>query len=385
MREALTHWNQYGFATDVFDRYRDSVKRSNRDAIRVLSCMSVFAGLAAVVFGFVTKQKLPGLCFCLLVLAAGTAGTVVSFRETSSRRQLLVTGYILSVSVYLLAIYASYTFRTDAFWIGTQIAVGCYLFDYAWRVGGLQLLSCAGLCLSWTVTPGTEVTGSRLLFCGLFLVVGLVTFYTLNRTRASLILSRETTVESSEEDRLTGLTARIAAQKEIEEHLKTEDHGAMMLMNLDRFRSVNDRLGHQIGDKVLADVASDLKKMFRNSDILSRLDGDEFMVYLKSVPEEDWAVQRAEQMVRQTRRWAGNGTTNIQVTASVGIVMTDVAVRNYDDLYRAAAIAMYTAKHEGGNKAMVYSPEMLDNPETSEGSVRTEAPGRDGKTEDAAG
>ena len=66
------------------------------------------------------------------------------------------------------------------------------------------------------------------------------------------------------------------------------------------------------------------------------------------------------------RRWVGNGTTNIQITASVGIVMTDMVERNYDELYRAADIAMYSAKSEGGNKALFYTPEMLEHARETE-------------------
>ena len=219
----------------------------------------------------------------------------------------------------------------------------------------------------------------------MFLAIGLVTFYTMNRTRVSLIIGREESRKQADTDLLTGLMNRTAAKEDIEEHLAdTQETGVLMLLDLDRFKSVNDRLGHQMGDKVLVDVAADLKKMFRNSDVLSRLGGDEFVVYLKSVPEKEWALQRASQVVREVRRWVGNSTTNIQVTASVGIVMTDMVARNYDDLYRTADIAMYNAKHEGGNKALFYSADMLDNRETIEGPVRIEAPGRNGETGSAA-
>ena len=383
MREKVTFWNQYGFATDVFDKYRDAVKRSNRDAVKVLSIIALFSCAATIVFGFATNQDLTGLFFCLIQLAAGIAGILISFSKKSTRKALLIAGYCLSVTIHMLAIYGALMLKTDAFWIGTQIAVGVYLFDYAWHVGLLQMLSYLGLMLAW-LAAGVPADGSRYLFSGIFFAVSIVTFYTMNRTRTSLILGKEVTREASETDLLTGLTARMAAQDEIEEHLKTDEHGVMMLLDLDRFKSVNDRLGHQMGDKVLKDVAVDLKKMFRNSDVLSRLGGDEFVVYLKSVPEKEWAQQRASQVVREVRRWVGNGTTNIQVTASVGIVMTDMVARNYDDLYRAADIAMYNAKHEGGNKALFYSTDMLDNRETIEGPVRIEAPGRDGTTGSAA-
>ncbi len=385
MNRKLTVWNQYGFETDVFDKYREAVKRSNVDSIRVLSFISIVTSIAVIVFGLTTHQEIAGLYFCLFMLAAGIAGVKVSSDVKYSRRALLTVGYILSVSIHLLAVFGSGMLKTDAFWIGAQIAVACYVFDYAWRVGLLQVLSFAALYITWNARPEIDVTGTRLLFSGIFLVIGLITFYTLNRTRASMILGKEETRKASETDLLTGLMARMAAQKEIEEHLETDDHGVLMLLDLDRFKSVNDRLGHQAGDKVLVEVAADLKKLFRNSDVLSRLGGDEFVVYLKSVPEKEWALQRASQIVKEIRRWVGEGMVNIQVTASVGIVMTDMVPRHYDDLYRAADIAMYNAKSEGGNKALFYSPDMKDKRESTEGPVRIEAPGRNGSPGSAWG
>jgi diguanylate cyclase (GGDEF)-like protein len=259
------------------------------------------------------------------------------------------------------------TYKSDAFWIGTVLAVACYIFDYAWRIAALQITSYAALLVIWS-TSGISINPMRSVYSALYLLISLVTFFTLNRARASLIAGQQRSQYQADTDLLTGLTMRTAAQKIIEEHLKTDEHGVMLLLDLDRFKSVNDRLGHQMGDSVLIEVAADLKKMFRNSDVLSRLGGDEFVVYMKSVPEKDWALQRAGQVVREVRRWVGNGTTNIQITASVGIVMTDMVERTYDELYRAADIAMYAAKSQGGNQALFYTPEMLEHARETENS-----------------
>ena len=345
----------------------------------VLSILGILDAIATIIFGYVTHQPIEGLTYCMVLLAAGIIALVVSVRKTTPPGGVLAAGYCLCTAMYLIAIYGTVSLKTDAFWIGTQVAIGCYLLDYAWRIGLLQIVSYAGLNIAWR-SAGMNVDGQRLMFSLVFLFVGLITFYTINRSRVNLIMGREESRKAADTDLLTGLTVRIAAQEEIEQHLKTDDHGVLMLLDLDRFKSVNDRLGHQMGDKVLVDVAADLKKMFRNSDVLSRLGGDEFVVYLKSVPEKEWALQRASQVVREVRRWVGDGTTNIQVTASVGIVMTDMVNRTYDDLYRAADIAMYTAKADGGNKALFYTKDMLDNRETVEGPVRVEAPGRNGET-----
>ena len=365
MKEKLQFWNQYGYELDVFDKYRDSVTRSNKVAIKVLSVLVIITTLIIMVFGFVTKQPEEGAIFSFLALSAGAYGVFVTFREESTREKILTAGYFLCIAVYTLSIYGSYTYKSDVFWVGTLVAVACYIFDYAWRVGSLQIASYIAMMLVWNYS-GVKMDSIRIVYSALYLGISLVTFYALNRARVKLIAGQQRSQYQADTDLLTGLTMRTAAQQQIEEHLKTDTHGVMMLMDLDRFKSVNDRLGHQMGDTVLIDVAADLKRMFRNSDVLSRLGGDEFVVYMNSVPEKEWAMERASQVVRTVRRWVGNGTTNIQISASIGIVMTDMVERSYDELYKAADIAMYAAKSQGGNRALFYSPEMLEHAHETE-------------------
>jgi diguanylate cyclase (GGDEF)-like protein len=365
MREKLRLLNQYGYETDIFDKYRDSVTKSNQIAVKMISVLAFFCTLIIMVFSIVTKQPETGLIYCFLALCAGVYGAYVSFQNDCTRERLLVAGYFLCIATYTLSIYGAVTYKSDAFWIGTLLCMACYIFDYAWRVSLLQIASFVAIRLVWSTT-GMAIDPVRGVFSSLYLVISLVTCYALNRARVRLIAGQQKSQYQADTDLLTGLTMRTAAQQMIQDHLKTDKHGVMMLLDLDRFKSVNDRLGHQMGDTVLIDVANDLKRMFRNSDVLSRLGGDEFVVYMNSVPEKEWAMERAAQVVRAVRRWVGNGTTNIQISASVGIVMTDMVERNYDELYRAADIAMYAAKSQGGNRALFYSPDMLESARETE-------------------
>jgi len=352
-------FSQYGFETDVFDMYRDAVRRSNQASIRVLSVMALVDAAVMIFYSLSTRRSTEVLWFCLAVLVCGSLAVWASFRKHTSRALLLGSGYLVSVALYCLCIYGSIYMNSDAFWIGTQVAVGCYLLDYAWRLGLMQLLSYLALMTGW-IAARTEVADSRFLFSMMYLTVGLVTFYTMNRTRVSLIIGREESRKQADTDLLTGLMNRTAAQEDIRDHLEqTRETGVLLLLDLDKFKSVNDRLGHQAGDKVLVEVARDLGKMFRNSDVLSRLGGDEFIIYMKAVPEETWVRRRAEEVVRTVRRWVTDGTTNIQISASVGVVMTNRMERVYEDLYRAADIAMYFAKAQGGNQAVFYSKDLV--------------------------
>ena len=374
----LFRWiSQYGFETDVFDTYREAVRRSNRASIRVLSVVGAVDALITMLYGFTTNQAIEGLWFCLVLLVVSILARVAAYGQHTPRGLLLGTGYLLSASLYAISVYGSIALGTDAFWIGAQVAVGCYLLDYAWRMGLLQILSYLALVVAWIVDM-TEVSDSRFMFSLMFLAVGMVTFYTMNRTRASLIMGREESRKQADTDLLTGLMNRTAAKEDIEDHLAdTQETGVMILLDLDKFKSVNDRLGHQMGDKVLVDVSADLKKMFRNSDVLSRLGGDEFIIYMKAVPEEAWVQRRADEVVRTVRRWVTDGTTNIQITASVGVVTTNGMERSYEDLYRAADIAMYFSKGQGGNQAVFYSKDLVTQ-------ARSAVPAReDGENPDA--
>ena len=376
MREreiGLFRWiSQYGFETDVFDMYREAVRRSNRFSIRVLSIIGLVDALAIIVYGLTTNQATEGLWFCLALLVSSGLALAASVRQHTPRFLLLGSGYLLSIALYALCIYGSITMNTDAFWIGTQVAVGIYMLDYAWRMGTLQVLSYIALMVAW-IARQTSVTDERFMFSFMFVAVGLVTFYTMNRTRVSLIIGREESRRQADTDLLTGLMNRTAAKEDIEEHLEaTTETGVLLLLDLDRFKSVNDRLGHQMGDKVLVDVSADLKKMFRNSDVLSRLGGDEFIIYMKAVPEEDWVHKRADEVVRTVRRWVTDGTTNIQITASVGVVTTNGMERVYEDMYRAADIAMYFSKAQGGNQAVFYSKDLVSQARAAAPAARAE-------------
>ena len=367
---------QYGYDIDVFDKYRDAVTQYNRSALKVLGAAGCVTGVASVIM-MVSDGLKDGVIFAVLLLAAGIAGAAAAWLRDVNRRVVQIAGYALCVAFYALSIVGNVTFRSDgadAFWIGVNMAMSCYLLYYSTHLLGMQMVSFLALVIACDRSGGFPP--DRLIACLIFLAAGAVTSFALGRARIGLIMSREVTKKQADTDLLTGLMIRNAAQMEIEDHLtKTNGSGVLMLLDLDRFKSVNDKLGHQKGDEVLINVAADLQRMFRNTDVLSRLGGDEYIIYMKDVDEREWAEQRAEHVVREVRRWIGDGTTNIQVTASVGVVMTENVERSYEELYRAADIAMYFAKAQGGNQAVFYSKDLLAQAR-SNASVRVEAPGR---------
>jgi diguanylate cyclase (GGDEF)-like protein len=122
---------------------------------------------------------------------------------------------------------------------------------------------------------------------------------------------------------------------------------AVLFLDLDRFKTVNDQLGHDAGDELLAAVAKRLGHGLRAEDTAARLGGDEFVVLLASLPEPSEAVQVAERIVERLRAPFRIGGREVRISASVGIALSRPAEGRPIDLLREADRAMYRAKARG--------------------------------------
>jgi diguanylate cyclase (GGDEF)-like protein len=133
---------------------------------------------------------------------------------------------------------------------------------------------------------------------------------------------------------------------------------ALLFLDIDDFKTINDSLGHVVGDEVLKQVAEALRSCLRTSDTAARLGGDEFALLLEDTSEvEKAAASIAERVLRAVATPVTIGDTEILVRVSIGVV-TGGAGQTADELLRSADVAMYHAKHSGGGKLAVYAPEM---------------------------
>jgi len=163
-------------------------------------------------------------------------------------------------------------------------------------------------------------------------------------------------------DQLTGLPNRALLNRELRETLdgcyRDGQEAALMLVDLDRFKTINDTRGHQVGDLLLQEVADRIRRTLTRGDMAARIGGDEFAIVLRNVNGRDDAAARASELIaaiNQPYRLAGVKLTG---SASVGITMAPADGDCADDLLRMADLAMYEAKARGRNNHRFYSPRM---------------------------
>lgn len=166
-------------------------------------------------------------------------------------------------------------------------------------------------------------------------------------------------------DILTGLPNRSLFYDRLDQALaqaSRHDHPlSLLFLDLDRFKDVNDTLGHDAGDRLLQAVAERLRACVRQSDTVARLGGDEFVVLLTSVKTERDGVTVAEKILELLAEPVSLDGKTVFTSTSIGVVMYPHDGRNAETLLRHADMAMYAAKEKGRNNFQFFSEEMNRN------------------------
>ncbi|SCK23379.1 EAL domain-containing protein [Vogesella sp. LIG4] len=162
-------------------------------------------------------------------------------------------------------------------------------------------------------------------------------------------------------DSLTGLPNRALLQDHASQALSLSRHDdtplALMFIDLDRFKNINDTLGHSIGDQLLVEVGRRLLALLQEKDTLTRLGGDEFIILLPET-DESAAGHLAERVVRELSTPYHLSGYELITTPSIGIAMAPVDGSNLEELLRAADAAMYRAKAEGRSTFRFFTAQM---------------------------
>ncbi len=215
--------------------------------------------------------------------------------------------------------------------------------------------------------PTDRQAGSDIRSILEFLAVGLVIFWAvLFRlvVGASRALTRQSkaTAHQATHDTLTGLPNRVLLRDRTERAVlssrRTGAHVALILMDLDRFKEINDTLGHPYGDLLLQQIGPRLRAQLRDSDTVARIGGDEFIVMLPDLHSPYQALAVAEKLAAALHQPFLLEGVMVDIGSSAGVVSTPEHGTEFDDLLRHADVAMYAAK-QNGREVVEFDP-LLD-------------------------
>lgn len=171
---------------------------------------------------------------------------------------------------------------------------------------------------------------------------------------------KETLILNASLDPLTKLLNKQSTQQKILEYLESSENGspgALIVIDIDNFKTINDTLGHLFGDAIIKEIALRLRVLFRSTDIIGRIGGDEFVVFMKDVYSNEIIFEKAKLLCERIE--ASYENESIGISASVGIAITSQKMNNFKELFKAADTALYFAKSQGKNQYRMYNDTIL--------------------------
>ncbi len=162
----------------------------------------------------------------------------------------------------------------------------------------------------------------------------------------------------AEHDPLTGLYNRRKFSEIFLNELEKRKKGALLLVDIDNFKNINDTMGHVYGDKLLREISKNLNKIKNENIIMSRFGGDEFLILIKDIEDKKKIKDSTKIILNNFREKIILDDIENFITVSIGIVRYPYDGQDIDDLLKKADISMYKAKETGKNKYMIFNEEM---------------------------
>jgi diguanylate cyclase (GGDEF)-like protein len=313
--------------------------------------------------------QLPLWAYAVAILGSGALSVAVEpwhqAPAGSSKRHLRLFIHLLAVtSVIYMTGWGPVLVMAYAFVALEEIQLwGAELWRpvLAWSLLGIavgQVLVWFGLAPSF-LTRGQAETAGALGAIVLTMVIRMAGATGEQKERAEALLAHQAL-----HDMLTGLPNRAFFYEATDAVLRKTAAGgtacAVMLFDLDRFKEINDTLGHKYGDSVLTEVGPRVRSVLRSGDILARLGGDEFCVLLPEIDDPEVASQVAERIIDVLEEPFVIGGNSLGIEASCGISMAPSGGATADLLLQWADVAMYVAK-ASQSRVVIYSDEMSVN------------------------
>ena len=188
-------------------------------------------------------------------------------------------------------------------------------------------------------------------FLGYFTILVLLLILAIFRKSRK---EKEQLMVRAQRDSLTGLYNKETTQNLISEIVSDGKMHGFMILDIDFFKSVNDTYGHAVGDKVLSAVGNLFQMQFRNQDIVGRIGGDEFIILMRDIQNNEIIEERINCLFEQVRNLSVPELGEARITLSAGVAISPKDGNTFMELYRHADKALYKVKSEGKNNYQRY-------------------------------
>lgn len=335
------------------------------------------------------SQKKILLYWGIFILVYGFILVLLDFyfnKEFNQKNMVLLTSSLILLIYYcILNTYSKKMLRYSfiiAYLNIIFIMLGIHIYYYFYDIESFVIYICIFLSLSISINDSlfkfSLIIFSFILFDSikammlidnlysyeiqLYILDNIIIFFTSSAINYFILYMKLEEIEVKSEilrlkdtDHLTNLLNRRGAERFVQNYVATDDLCAMIILDLDNFKLLNDTLGHSKGDECLIIISKIIKETFRHTDCVSRLGGDEFMIFMPQLLNEDCAIIKCKDILKKLPIKYKYLDQDILITSSIGISFSRKSCNDlYEKLYKEADIAMYLAKKNGKNRVEIY-------------------------------
>lgn len=199
----------------------------------------------------------------------------------------------------------------------------------------------------------------RLLHTMVFIVIAIILFMIgfIIYSRLKFNMESDDLKNKADTDQLTQLYNKMATESKIQEYIENEGKDSVsmfFILDVDDFKKINDTMGHAFGDKVLVSLGHQIRSWFRMNDIIGRIGGDEFIIFVKDVKNEEIIRKEGNRILQFFKGFTVGEYTRYAPTASIGCSIYPTDGKDFQSLYKSADKALYKSKRNGKNQLTFY-------------------------------
>ena len=347
-----------GIEKDEYNAVKKDAYISNYEVWRVLHFfMSAVFGLLFL-SSFTSDLMAMNRWFYLIALLYSVLATVAFIKL---KKDSLIAQLLIYLSMSFLFLFAAVVNLNKAEYNATTFAVllvltPMFMIDKPYFMT-IELSIASAIYLIWMhgVKPD-HVWQVDLVNVITFTVVGSFLNIISNALRIrEFVLTRQIRIQK-DTDEMTGLRNKGSLTREINEYLadETTDKGLLLILDVDRFKSINDTYGHDAGDRVIVQLGRFLAAGFTGDEIIGRFGGDEFILFFKNTDDADTARRIAGDIVTGVSESVALPNEKEKLSVSIGIALYNGIEKNYSELFKKADVALYQAKGSPIDRFCVY-------------------------------
>ena len=346
-----------GIEKEEYNKIKKSAYVSNFNVWRLIHILMTAVFSFLFIYSLVSDLLKPNLFFYMSAMVYSLLVTCLFLFVL--KKDSIVSQFIIYLSISMLFLFGCLISSNkpdmpSTTFIAILLITPIFMIDKPYFMA-IELIVASAVYFVWMYfVKDPNIWQIDIVNTSIFLVVSIFLHIISNSVRIKeFVLTRKIDIQK-DTDGMTGLKNKSALTREINEFIedKTKNKAIMMLIDIDKFKDINDTFGHDVGDIVLIQLAEFLSKKFVNGEVVGRWGGDEFIIFIKDEDDTEYARKVATQIVKGSANYISFPKQNGPISVSVGIAIYRGLANNYSDIFKKADIAMYKAKaHNGDNFA----------------------------------